>query len=116
MYITVYQVLDLSWNSESTILSSVCLDKSVNQHCILLWTTGNYHWYLKQRLDMSCAVSALYWDEVIGNLAHILLVDGTYLALQWIWSVDHSLGLAQEDLAVVAVIDGCKWTETYTDH
>uniref|UniRef100_A0A1B6LZ87 Elongator complex protein 1 n=1 Tax=Graphocephala atropunctata TaxID=36148 RepID=A0A1B6LZ87_9HEMI len=101
------KVLELSWNAESTILSMVCVDQLLEQSCVLLWTTGNYHWYLKQRLNLSSAVAALQWDEMVGNLLHILLADGTYLAHQWVWSVDHSAGVASDDLAVVAVIDHC---------
>lgn len=74
----------------------------------MLYTTGNYHWYLKQRLELAAAVVALRWDDVVGNLAHVLLVDGSYLLLQWTWAVDHSGGLDDDDLATVAVIDGCK--------
>jgi hypothetical protein len=45
---------------------------------------------------------------VIGNLAHILLADGTFFVHQFVWSVDHSAGITDDDLAAVAVIDGCK--------
>ncbi|KAG8320617.1 hypothetical protein J6590_064368 [Homalodisca vitripennis] len=102
----MFYVLELSWNCESTILSAVCVDESANQPCVLIWTTANYHWYLKQKLNLCSPVVALHWDETIGNLVHILLVDGTYLAHQWVWTVDHSAGISPDDLGVVAVIDG----------
>lgn len=97
-------MLDLAWNAESTILSAVCVEEAVEQQCVLLWTTGNYHWYMKQRLHLQSAVATLCWDELVSNLVHILLMDGTYLAFQWVWNVDH----CDHNLAVVAVIDGSK--------
>ncbi|XP_054288368.1 elongator complex protein 1 isoform X2 [Macrosteles quadrilineatus] len=101
------KVFNLSWNNESTILSAVCTDELLDKPCVLFWTMGNYHWYLKQKLVFQSSVVSLQWDDVIGNLAHILLADGTFYIYQWVWSVDHSAGIATVDLAAVAVIDGC---------
>jgi elongator complex protein 1 len=39
--------LALEWNSDSTVLAVILKDR------IQLWTTGNYHWYLKQEIPCS---------------------------------------------------------------
>jgi len=39
--------IKLAWNSDSSVLA-VILESSVQ-----LWTMGNYHWYLKQELDIT---------------------------------------------------------------
>ena len=36
--------LALEWNSDSTVLAVIFKDR------VQLWTTGNYHWYLKQEI------------------------------------------------------------------
>lgn len=41
------QHINLSWNSDSTVLAVVMSD------CTQLWTMGNYHWYLKQEIKNS---------------------------------------------------------------
>ncbi|KAK4189902.1 putative Elongator complex protein 1 [Podospora australis] len=40
----VTQDLTLEWNSDSTVLAVIMKDR------MQLWTTGNYHWYLKQEV------------------------------------------------------------------
>lgn len=40
----ITQDLTLEWNSDSTVLAVIMKDR------IQLWTTGNYHWYLKQEV------------------------------------------------------------------
>lgn len=104
------KVRELSWSTDSNILSMVCTDlktqNSWDKECVLLWTCNNYHWYLKQWLHFPSPVISLCWDHNAANAAHILLVDGALHYYQWTWTVDHSLGVADNDLATVAVIDG----------
>jgi elongator complex protein 1 len=38
------EAIALEWNSDSTVLAVVLSDR------VQLWTTGNYHWYLKQEI------------------------------------------------------------------
>lgn len=40
------QDIRLSWNSDSTVLAVIMCN------CTQLWTTGNYHWYLKQEIGV----------------------------------------------------------------
>lgn len=39
------QSIGLSWNADSNVLAVIMSD------CTQLWTTGNYHWYLKQEIQ-----------------------------------------------------------------
>ncbi|PFH52192.1 hypothetical protein AMATHDRAFT_74468 [Amanita thiersii Skay4041] len=43
-----YRVRKLDWNSDSTVLS-VWIEREEGD-LVQLWTTGNYHWYLKQEI------------------------------------------------------------------
>lgn len=105
------KVRDLSWSTESNILSVVCTnlkaENSREKECVLLWTCSNYHWYLKQWLNFPSRVVSLCWDHCTANAAHILLANGTLHYYQWTWTVDRSLGIAENDMATVGVIDGC---------
>ena len=47
--------MKLEWNSDSTVLAVIFEDR------VQLWTTGNYHWYLKQEVPLSGGVTAWSW-------------------------------------------------------
>ncbi|XP_046966489.1 putative elongator complex protein 1 [Vanessa cardui] len=105
-------VEDLLWSFDSEILTILCKDTVENIHKVLLYTTSNYHWYLKQTLVFKQGVSKIMWDndfDVANNKKmHVLLLDGHYFSYTWIWTTDHSKGKNEDDDAVVAVIDGKK--------
>ncbi|KAG2015494.1 pol II transcription elongation factor [Coprinopsis cinerea AmutBmut pab1-1] len=61
-----YSVRELSWNSDSSILA-VWVETPIG-HVVQLWTTGNYHWYLKHEI--------LAPPPSEG-------VPGTFTSLQW---------------------------------
>ena len=78
----VNKVHELLWNSDSTIL---CLwlkerESTADRHTVQLWTTGNYHWYLKQELCSplnsdsahSTTPQAIKWDPIIPLRLHII--------------------------------------------
>uniref|UniRef100_A0A1B6CIT4 Elongator complex protein 1 n=1 Tax=Clastoptera arizonana TaxID=38151 RepID=A0A1B6CIT4_9HEMI len=104
---TEMKVLELSWNSDSTILCAHCIDERTMSECALLWTSSNYCWSLKQWLNFKYPVVNLIWDTEISSRVYILLVDGTFLCYQWSWVINHSYGIASNDLSTVAVISDC---------
>ncbi|KAJ7335942.1 hypothetical protein JRQ81_013883 [Phrynocephalus forsythii] len=112
------KVNELLWNSDSMILA-VWLEElerenhSQSKTYVQLWTTGNYHWYLKQSLHFGHAegsqrLVSLAWDQEIPYRLHILCQQWLYLCYDWQWSVDRSPGEGESDPASVAVIDGDK--------
>uniref|UniRef100_A0A1I8PUH9 Elongator complex protein 1 n=1 Tax=Stomoxys calcitrans TaxID=35570 RepID=A0A1I8PUH9_STOCA len=92
-------VEDIKWSSDSEILSIKTAQK------IYLYTIGNYHWYLKQVLDIEHQekVAFLYWDNRIGEekTLHIIFESGKYLVYKWYWAIDRL-----ERTGLVGVIDG----------
>lgn len=111
---TTTHVEDLAWSSDSEILSLLCSDSSSNTQTVLLFTTSNYHWYLKQSLTFTTEqrVCKLLWDndfDVANNKKlHVILENGEFYSYTWIWNIDHSENNSDEDNAIVAVIDGKK--------
>ncbi|KAG6444956.1 hypothetical protein O3G_MSEX003635 [Manduca sexta] len=107
-------VKNITWSLDSEILTLHCKDIETNTHKLLLYTSANYHWYLKQTLLFNSKqdITKIMWDndfDVANNKKlHIILNDGSYLIYSWIWTIDHSKGISTDDDAVVAVIDGCK--------
>lgn len=110
-------VRELLWNAESTILLAWCQVVSgvsppaglvAGQSTLLLWTVNNYHWYLKQRIDLHVDHSpkAVCWDPDSGNRLHVICLGAKYLSYDFSWRVDHSSGTNQNDGAFVSVIDG----------
>ncbi|XP_033841778.1 elongator complex protein 1 [Periophthalmus magnuspinnatus] len=111
------KVKELWWNSDSTVLALWLEDTTAAGEGALsthfqLWTTGNYHWYLKQSLafgdDPHRAPVCLCWDPVHPLQLHVVLRDWTTLMYEWGWATERSRGLDGADDASVAVIDGSK--------
>lgn len=107
-------VEDITWSSDSEILTLQCRETEKNIQTLLLYTTGNYHWYLKQTITFNSDqdISKIMWDsdfDIANNKKlHVFLHNGQHFTYTWIWNVDHSRGYGPEDDAVVAVIDGSK--------
>lgn len=105
-------VEDILWSSDSEILTLLCRNSETDMQTLLLYTIGNYHWYLKQTMQFKAdqKISKVMWDndfDIINNKRlHVFLCNGQHIAYNWIWDTDHSKGNSVDDDAVVAVIDG----------
>ncbi|XP_038221974.1 putative elongator complex protein 1 [Zerene cesonia] len=108
------QVENILWSQDSEILTLVCKDLQEICQKILLFTSSNYHWYLKQTLTFNPqqTISKIFWDNDFdmsnNKKLHILFKSGKYYTYTWVWDVDHSTGKCEKDDAVVGVIDGKK--------
>ncbi|OXB66109.1 hypothetical protein ASZ78_012452 [Callipepla squamata] len=118
------KVNELIWNADSTILA-IWLEEleTVNSNpnsYVQLWTTGNYHWYLKQSLHFGNLeknkLVSLLWDSVLPYRLHILCQGWHYLSYDWHWTTDHGMGENSLHVANVAVIDGAKVLVTAFQH
>ncbi|KAI9371538.1 IKI3 family-domain-containing protein [Aspergillus egyptiacus] len=96
--------IHLNWNVDSTVLAVQFKDR------IQFWTTGNYHWYLKQEIPVVVKAEnpsslAFKWHHekalrfVTGASASIL--DGDF-----VFDVFHGSTTTPNDVGAVAVIDG----------
>ncbi|CAH0381696.1 unnamed protein product [Bemisia tabaci] len=100
------KVKNLFWNADSNILSALCHDTVSNKDCVLLWSVGNYHWYLKQKLSFDSNISWLKWDAQNSYRMYTLLTDGTFIMYDWMFRVDQSDNSCTDSEAFVCVIDG----------
>ncbi|XP_066914863.1 elongator complex protein 1-like [Clytia hemisphaerica] len=99
-------IKQILWNPNSDILTLLIQDLSRNgTFSVQLWTTGNYHWYLKQELTFNEQPPSLSWDPENAYKLHIISHDGEYQQFVYIYDVIQSKG-DDENLAMVAVIDG----------
>jgi len=76
----------------------------------LLFSSYNYHWYLKQRMDFcekDGPVSAV-WDIMSDCRLHVFLKAGRYDCYDFKWVVNDSQGLTADDGAYVALVDNGK--------
>ena len=79
---------------------------------VQLWTTGNYHWYLKQSLKFEGPehrVGAVLWDPEHEYRLHVMCNNGGYYRYTWAWGTSHSTDRDSGDQGIVAVIDGGMW-------
>ncbi|KAJ7396739.1 Elongator complex protein 1 [Pitangus sulphuratus] len=108
------KVNELLWNADSTVLAvwleDLKVEKSSPSTYVQLWTTGNYHWYLKQSLHFGSLeedqLVSLLWDRENLYRLHILCQGWHYLSYDWHWATDHGTGENGQHVANVAVIDG----------
>ena len=102
-------VKELVWNKDSSVLLLFTQDKETieDRYILQLWTSSNYHWFLKQKIILNEKVVSLKWDTESSLLLYVLTTKFLY---QYTWTVntDISRGLSVNDLAVVAVINDCK--------
>ncbi|KAJ5485004.1 hypothetical protein N7539_004992 [Penicillium diatomitis] len=96
--------IHLSWNIDSTVLAVRFIDR------VQLWTTGNYHWYLKQDLPLTIdSASRLPFSFKWHQEKALQLVVGTSLSLldvDYVFDIHHGSTTVPDDVGAVAVIDG----------
>lgn len=108
------KVEDIAWSNDSEILTLQCKDTVTGSQQLLLYTTGNYHWYLKQTLKFNSQqqISRIMWDcafDVLHNKRlYVFLQNGELYTYDWVWVTNHSKGRTEDDDAVVVVIDDKK--------
>ncbi|XP_035746672.1 elongator complex protein 1 isoform X3 [Egretta garzetta] len=116
------KVNELLWNADSTILAIWLEDlKTSNPNSyVQLWTTGNYHWYLKQSLHFGSLekhqLVSVLWDRENPYRLHVLCQGWRYLSYDWHWTTDRGMGENSQHVANVAVIDGDKVLVTAFQH
>ncbi|XP_032061970.1 elongator complex protein 1 [Aythya fuligula] len=118
------KVNELLWNADSTVLAiwleELKTENSNPNSYVQLWTTGNYHWYLKQSLHFGNMeknkLVSLLWDPVVPYRLHVLCQGWQYLCYDWHWTTDHGMGQNSQHMANVAVIDGDKVLVTAFQH
>ena len=104
-----FQVKNISWSSDSDVLSISYVDKETQQTHIQLWTEKNYHWYLKQNIKFAKdnPVLSMFWSSVPRSGKKLIILTANELrTYSYRWSIDHSKGKNQADKSVVGVIDG----------
>lgn len=108
------QIENVLWSVDSDILTIQCLDMETKSQVLLLYTTRNYHWYLKQTLHFNSKqkINAVVWDADIkvsrNKTLYVTLQNGDFYRYSWTWNTNHSLGTTTTDDSVVVVIDDKK--------
>ncbi|KAK4214482.1 IKI3 family-domain-containing protein [Rhypophila decipiens] len=99
--------LALEWNSDSTVLAVMFKDR------IQLWTTGNYHWYLKQEIlcgpsptEPSQSQLPLFSWHAEKPLRFSASTPEKVLLNEYIFTVAKGPAGPTNDHGAVAVIDG----------
>ncbi|KAK0613849.1 IKI3 family-domain-containing protein [Immersiella caudata] len=94
--------LSLEWNTDSTVLAVTMKDR------IQLWTTGNYHWYLKQ--EIPCGPHQGRAPEICWHAEKPLLfaaaTSGDVIYDEYVLTIAKAPAVSPHDFGVVAVIDG----------
>lgn len=91
----------VAWNADGTILAVHLLRGT--RHMVQLWTTGNYHWYLKHEAEYDVLHDFAWHPEqpLTLFLAHTSIERRTF----WL-ETPCSHGLPPDDAACAAVVDG----------
>jgi len=104
------EVLAVQWNKTSDVLGIVTrLENDPKSDVVQLWHRRNYHWYLKQEVQLLGSFYCLAFSQ---TRPHTLLVSSQdeSLSLQWRelryqW---HTSSVSKCDASVAYVVDGCQ--------
>ncbi|CEI92001.1 hypothetical protein RMCBS344292_06276 [Rhizopus microsporus] len=104
------RVLETLWNADSTILA-IWVETKIEgklQKTVQLWTTKNYHWYMKQHIVLSEGrdIVGFAWDVENAMVAHLFSSAGEYHRLNYTLEVFTSTSIDHLNSGYVAVIDG----------
>ncbi|KAF8911562.1 IkappaB kinase complex IKAP component [Gymnopilus junonius] len=106
-----YKVRELTWNSDSNVLA-IWIEGEKGD-AVQLWTTSNYHWYLKHEIaasltsDLPGRFTSIHWHpELALHLTLTTTSDIIQRIYSWDTFISHSL--PPNDSGIVAVIDGTK--------
>ncbi|CAF1028549.1 unnamed protein product, partial [Didymodactylos carnosus] len=122
-----YHVQHICWNKDSTILcivlhtaESSVKDKpernnsSKGSSVLQLWSTNNYHWYLKQCYKFeSLQIQTILWDMESTNRIHFIFDNGQYRTMTWVWVTNIK---SADNRTLACVIDGKKLMVTDFTH
>ncbi|KAK0639265.1 IKI3 family-domain-containing protein [Cercophora newfieldiana] len=94
--------VSLEWNTDSTVLAVTMKDR------IQLWTTGNYHWYLKQ--EIPCGphqgrAPGICWHAE-KPLLFAAATSDSVIYEEYTLTIARAPALSPHDYGAVAVIDG----------
>ncbi|KAA1476949.1 Elongator complex protein 1 [Dentipellis sp. KUC8613] len=104
-----YKVRELSWSSDSNVLA-VWIE-SEEGDVVQLWTTGNYHWYLKQEISAPSSTAtagrftSINWHPE-RDLQLILTTQNEIIYRTYVWDTYASRTAPPVDSGSVAVVDG----------
>jgi len=116
------RVLDLQWNASSDILSTLVRlppNGEGQSLALLLWSTRNYHWYLKREMLFTEKHASVNWDPENGMIFTVTTENGDIQQHTLCWDTDISHGTQSHPVhgmqvskalennhSVAAVIDG----------
>ncbi|KAJ3809935.1 IkappaB kinase complex IKAP component [Lentinula aff. lateritia] len=101
-----YKVKDIKWSSDSNVLA-IWIGRDHASDLVQLWTTSNYHWYLKQEISApsDSEFTSIEWHPEIA--LHLILTTHTQISLRtYAWEIITSLSKPPIDSGSVAVSDG----------
>ncbi|CAK5281923.1 unnamed protein product [Mycena citricolor] len=100
-----YKVKELSWGADSNVLG-VWIQKDAGD-VFQLWTTGNYHWYLKHEFASSERFTSIRWHP--EQALHVVLTTSSSIIQRiYGWETWSSPSSPPNDSGTVAVLDGSK--------
>lgn len=85
-----FKIERLIWNNEGSILATLGTELESGLHSVFLYTTSNYKWYMKQKLEFEKRIIHLQWDDLVQNRLHLVFETGMYRMYEWTFEVIES--------------------------
>lgn len=97
-------ITELHWNNTGSILA---IQGTENEHPVItLWTSSNYKWFQKQKLEFKQHVMYMQWDLEVPHRLHIILEHGIYRIFEWLFQISESVQCDyNHNLSIIAVIN-----------
>ncbi|EEB98199.1 hypothetical protein MPER_02337, partial [Moniliophthora perniciosa FA553] len=97
-----YRVKEVSWNSDSNVLT-VWIEREEGDDLVQLWTTGNYHWYLKQ--EIAGRFTSVTWHP--ENAMELILTTSSGVTRRtYGYATNASNSPPPKDSTLIAGLDG----------
>ncbi|ESK87867.1 pol ii transcription elongation factor [Moniliophthora roreri MCA 2997] len=97
-----YRVKEVGWSSDSNVLT-VWIEREEGDDLVQLWTTGNYHWYLKQ--EIAGHFTSVTWHP--ENAMELILTTSSSITRRtYGYETNASNSPPPKDSALVGVFDG----------
>ncbi|KAI5835371.1 IkappaB kinase complex, IKAP component [Schizophyllum commune Tattone D] len=100
-----HKVRELCWSPDSNVLA-VWIERD-EYDSVQLWTTGNYHWYLKQEVQTpkDVRLTSVQWHPE-SPLNLVLTTSNLIMRRVYAWDTSTSLTGPPDDTGTVVVVDG----------
>eukprot|EP01117_Protostelium_nocturnum_P005632 TRINITY_DN2032_c1_g1_i4.p1 TRINITY_DN2032_c1_g1~~TRINITY_DN2032_c1_g1_i4.p1 ORF type:complete len:1263 (-),score=561.83 TRINITY_DN2032_c1_g1_i4:48-3836(-) len=100
-------VESIKWNADSDVLAILLSVEGRKGNVLQLWSSSNYHWYLKQEVTVPGEkIVDFSWDQELPLLLRLVTQNGNYVEKSFLWEYSVKEVLNENNSSISGVFDG----------